>query len=55
MRLNMMHNENIKTFDDLSRHLELEAECLEATKANDSSYTTQSVLCRLSGPKRKKN
>ena len=34
MRLNMNHNENIEMFDDLSRHLELEAERLEAAKAN---------------------
>ena len=34
--ISMTHNENIKTFDDLSHHLELEAEHLEvfdATKA----------------------
>ena len=39
MRLNMTHNKNIKTFDDLSRHLELEAKHLEFAKANSSSYT----------------
>ena len=42
MRLNILHNENIKTFDNLSRHLKLEAEHLEAAKANGSSYTAQS-------------
>ena len=31
--ISMTHNENIKTFDDLSRHLEMEAERLEASKA----------------------
>jgi len=30
MRLKMTRNENIKIFDDLSRHLELEAERFEA-------------------------
>ena len=55
MRLNMTHNENIKIFDDLSRHLELEAQRLEAAKANDSSYTAQSSSRRPFGPKRKKN
>ncbi|XP_020091129.1 uncharacterized protein LOC109712111 [Ananas comosus] len=29
MKLLMTYNENIKTFNDISRHLELEAECLE--------------------------
>jgi len=46
----MTHNENIKTFDDLSRHLEL-----EAAKANGSSYTAESASQRPFGPKRKKN
>ena len=55
MRLNMMHNENIKTFDDLSHHLELEVECLEAAKANGSSYTAQSSSRKPSRPKRKNN
>jgi len=45
-RLNMPHNE---TFDDLSRHLEL-----EAAKANGSSYT-KSASQRPFGLKRKKN
>jgi len=39
MRLNILHNENIKTFDNLSRHLKIKAERLEAAKANGSSYT----------------
>ncbi len=30
MKLLMMHNESIKTFNNISCHLELEAECLEA-------------------------
>ena len=29
---NLTHNENIKTFDDVARHLELEAEHLDAAK-----------------------
>ena len=50
-----MRNENIKMFDDLSRHLELEDEHLKATKVNGSSYTPHSGSCKPSGPKRKKN
>ena len=55
MRVNMTHNENIKTFDDLSRHLELEAERLKVAKANNSSYTAQSGSRKPSGLKHKKN
>ena len=55
MRHNMAHNENIKTFNDPSRHLELEAECLKTAKANGSSYITQSDSRKPSGPKRKNN
>ncbi|KAM7502779.1 hypothetical protein LguiB_001683 [Lonicera macranthoides] len=51
MRVIMTHNENIKTFDDLARHLELEAECLEATKANNSSYVVHSSSRKASGSK----
>ncbi|KAM7465477.1 hypothetical protein LguiB_013039 [Lonicera macranthoides] len=53
MRVNMTHNENIKTFDDLARHLELEAERLEAAKANNSSYVVHSGSRKASGSKRK--
>ncbi|KAK0583239.1 hypothetical protein LWI29_034969 [Acer saccharum] len=35
MKINMTHNDNIKTFDDISRHVELEDERLEAAKASD--------------------
>ena len=33
MKLIMTHNENIKTFDDVSCHLELEAELIEVNRA----------------------
>ena len=54
----MTHNETIKTFDDLSRHLELEAECLEASKAtkaakSGSAYVANNDSHSLRGPKRK--
>jgi len=55
MRLNMTQNENIKTFDNLSGHLELEAERLKTAKLNGSSYITQSGLRRPCRPKHKKN
>ena len=37
MMISMTYNENIKTFDDLSHHLELEAKCLEASKATKAT------------------
>ena len=49
----MMHNENIKSFDDVARHLELEVECLKAAKPNGYVYMAETNLCRVSRPKRK--
>ena len=37
MVISMTHNENIKTFDDLSCHLELEAKHFEASKATEAA------------------
>ena len=34
MKVNMTHNESVKTFKDIQRHLELEDECLVATKSS---------------------
>ena len=51
----MTHNENIKTFDDLSHDLELQTERLEAGKANGSSYTAQSFSHKPSRLKSKNN
>ena len=36
MKVNMTHNENIKTFKDIEHHLELEVERLEAAKLSDN-------------------
>uniref|UniRef100_A0A1J3IMV5 Retrovirus-related Pol polyprotein from transposon TNT 1-94 n=1 Tax=Noccaea caerulescens TaxID=107243 RepID=A0A1J3IMV5_NOCCA len=50
MRMQMMHNVNVKTFEDLSRHLELEDERLEAAKPfNEANYASSN-----SGLKRKR-
>lgn len=37
----MTHNENIKNYDNVLRHLELEAECLEAAKLKNSANVTE--------------
>ena len=50
---NLTHNENIKTFDDVARHLELKAECLEAAKPISSVHMAETSLCKASRPKRK--
>ena len=53
MSQNMTHNENIKSFDDVARHLELEAKRLEAAKPNGSIYMAETNSRRASKPKRK--
>lgn len=50
----MTHNENIKTFNYIEHHFELEAERLEAAKLSDCVYMTESSLCKASGFKRKR-
>ena len=49
----MTYNENFKTFDDLSRHLELEAEHLEVSKAakSGSAYVANNDSRRPRRPK----
>ncbi|KAF5441797.1 hypothetical protein F2P56_036998 [Juglans regia] len=55
MSQNLMHNENIKDFDDVSRNLELEAKRLEAVKPNYTAYVVDSSSRKVSRPKRKKS
>ncbi|KAH7836299.1 hypothetical protein Vadar_034410 [Vaccinium darrowii] len=53
MSLNLTHNENLKTLDDVGRHLELEAERREATKPNSFAHMVESSSRKASRPKRK--
>jgi hypothetical protein len=46
-----MHNENIKTFKDVTRHLELEAERLEVAKPEAFVSMAKSSSCRAFRPK----
>jgi hypothetical protein len=46
----MKHNENIKSFDDVARHLELGAERLEAAKPNGFVYMVETNSRRASRP-----
>jgi len=57
MKVNMMYTDNIKTFNDISRHLELEDERLEVAKASSQLsqlYVTESSSRKASGFKRKR-
>ena len=49
-----MHNKSVKTFEDISRHLELEAECLEVAKFDGSAMMVESSSHRTSQFKRGK-
>ena len=55
MYQNLTHNENIKTFEDVARHLELEAERLEAAKPISSMHMAETSSCKASRPKRKQH
>ena len=50
---NMTDNENIKTFDDVVRHLELEVECLEAAKPINFVHMVETSSRKASRPKHK--
>ncbi|KAG5553390.1 hypothetical protein RHGRI_011316 [Rhododendron griersonianum] len=53
MSQNLTHNENLKTFDDVERHLVLEAERQEAAKPISSANMVESSSRQASRPKRK--
>ena len=46
MVVNMKHNESVKTFDDIVRHLELEVERLMVIRPNEQVYVVESSLCK---------
>ena len=48
----MTHNENIKTFEDVARHLKLEAKRLEAAKPEAFVNMAEYSLRRAFRPKR---
>ena len=47
--INLTHNDNIKTFDDVARHVELEEDCLIADKPYEEAYM---IECKKIGDKR---
>ena len=53
MKVNMTHNENIKTFADIARHLELEDERLVVVKPDAQAYVVASSSKNVPAFKRK--
>ena len=54
MRVNMTHNDNIKTSNDIKRHLKLEDDRLEAAKTSSQLYMANSKQQKTSGFKHKR-
>ncbi|XP_026428460.1 uncharacterized protein LOC113324358 [Papaver somniferum] len=54
MKQNMTHNDNVLTFEDISRRVELEVERLEAAKTDSSFFAVESVSHKTNGSKRKR-
>ena len=52
MVVNMKHNENIKTFDDIVCHLELEIKPLVVARSNEQAYVVESNSHKTFGFKR---
>ena len=52
MVVNMTHNQNVKTFDDIVRHLELEAKRLMVARPNEQAYVVESNSHKTFGFKR---
>lgn len=50
----MTHNDSIKTFNDFEPHLELENDCVEATKYSNQFYMANSKPQKASGLKCKR-
>uniref|UniRef100_M1DXY9 Uncharacterized protein n=1 Tax=Solanum tuberosum TaxID=4113 RepID=M1DXY9_SOLTU len=55
LKVNLTHNDNIKTFSDVARHVELEDECISVAKAASNAFVADSSGTKSSGFKRKKN
>ena len=48
--INLTHNDNIKTFDDIARHVELEEDCLLADEPYGEAYMTESKKISVTLP-----
>ena len=54
MRVNLTHNDNIKTFDDVARHVELEEDCLLVEKPVQEAFMTENKKREAQGSGRNK-
>jgi hypothetical protein len=54
MRVNLTHNDNIKTFDDVARHVELEEDRLHAEKPINKAFISETKMRGAYGSKYKK-
>ena len=54
IRVNLTHNDNIKTFDDVAHHVEFEKDRLHAEKPINEAFICETKMCRTYGSKYKK-
>ncbi|KAH0748633.1 hypothetical protein KY290_027865 [Solanum tuberosum] len=54
LKVNLIHNDSIKTFSDVARHVEFEYERFGAAKAASNAFVAESIGTKSSGFKRKK-
>ncbi|KAH0639721.1 hypothetical protein KY285_036307 [Solanum tuberosum] len=55
LKVNLIHNDSIKTFFDVAHHVELEDERVGAAKAASNAFVAESSGTKSSGFKCKKN
>ena len=53
LRINLTHNDNIKTFNDVTQHVELEEDRLLANKPSGHAYMIESNNSELSAQDRR--
>jgi len=51
MRVNLTHNDNIKTFYDVTRHVELEEDRLHVEKPINEAFISETKMCDAYGSK----
>jgi hypothetical protein len=55
MRVNLTHNDNIKTFDYVARHIELEEDRLHAEKLVNEAFIYETKMCGVYSSEYKKS
>jgi len=54
MCVNLIHNDNIKTFDDVARHVELEEDRFHSEKPINEAFISETKMCGAYGSKYKR-